>query len=421
VQQQTLDQNKTSLEELQKNIDNEVALYDTARNSAITSPGAVNPSTVGAQQDIFKEVYNPATGRWSVLNQTTGQTVLANLTQQQATLATQNYSVGAPAIDLITQAGGVNPTSTPFTAADAEAARIAEGFSPTLPPQGAAATPQSNIQNLVQQARQQQAARTVKQNQAQASDWRVRLRLGPNSTYLYNDSNPGILSPLSTANGTDGIIFPYTPQIDMAYKANYDTYDLTHSNYKGYFYRNSAVDQINLRATFTAQDTTEANYLLAVIHFFRSVTKMFYGQDPTFAGTPPPMVYLSGYGDYQFNEHPCVISQFNYNLPPDVDYIRAYSLLQSDTNLLPSRNRRSVPGNPLSFVIDRLTNNKLTRGAVPPRIPLENNLARNAPTYVPTKIEISLTMLPMQTRKQVSQQFSVKNFANGNLLRAGYW
>jgi hypothetical protein len=65
----------------------------------------------------------------------------------------------------------------------------------------------------------------------------------------------------------------------MGYKANYQPYDLTHSNYRGYFYKNSAIDAINLRGTFTAQDTTEANYLLAVIHFFRSVTKMFYGQD----------------------------------------------------------------------------------------------------------------------------------------------
>jgi hypothetical protein len=419
-QQQTLDQNRSSLEELQKNIDSEVALYDAATNSAVTSPGGVNPNTFGVQQDIFREVYNPATGRWSVLNQTTGQTVLDNLTQQAATLAAQNYSVGAPAIDLITQAAGVNPAGTPFSAADAEAARIAEGFSPTLPPTGATATDQSNIQNLVQQARQQQAARAVKQNQATASDWRVRLRLAPNSDYLYNDPSPGILAPLSTRSGTDGIIFPYTPQIDTAYKANYDTYDLTHSNYRGYFYKNSYVDAINVRATFTAQDTVEANYLLAVIHFFRSVTKMFYGQDPQ-RGAPPPLVYLSGYGDYQFNEHSCLVSQFNYNLPADVDYIRAYSRLDNGENLLTKRNRRTIPGNPLAYSLDRLLNNKLTKGAETQRAPLESNLAIKAPTYVPTKIEMQITLLPVQTRKQASQQFSVKNFANGNQLRAGFW
>jgi hypothetical protein len=79
-----------------------------------------------------------------------------------------------------------------------------------------------------------------------------------------------------------------------------------------------------MRCTFTAQDTGEANYLLAVITFFKSVTKMFYGQDAE-RGAPPPLVYLSGLGEYQFNEHPCVVSQFNYNLPSDADYIRAGS------------------------------------------------------------------------------------------------
>jgi hypothetical protein len=42
-------------------------------------------------------------------------------------------------------------------------------------------------------------------------------------------------------------------------------------------------------------------------------------------------------------------------------------------------------------------------------------------TYVPTKIEIQLTLLPIQTRNQVSQQFSLKDYANGSLLRGGFW
>ena len=90
------------------------------------------------------------------------------------------------------------------------------------------------------------------------------------------------------------------------------------TNTKMITYQGSYVDSVNVRASFTAQDTSEANYLLAVIHFFRSVTKMFYGQDAQ-RGAPPPLTYLSGLGDFQFNEHPCVISQFNYSLPADVD------------------------------------------------------------------------------------------------------
>lgn len=277
----------------------------------------------------------------------------------------------------------------------------------------------TDVTSLVNQARQQQTVRDLRQNKAQASDWRVRLRLAPNSTYLYKDSNArnSLLAPLAL---TDGVIFPYTPAIDTAYKANYDAYDLTHSNYRGYFYKGSHVDAINVRAQFTAQDTVEANYLLAVIHFFRSATKMFYGQDVQ-RGSPPPMVYLNGYGDFQFNEHPCVISQFNYQLPADVDYIRAQSALDVGTNMLNNRIRSPLSSNPLSYTANRLLNAGLLPGALDFRPSISSNLPVGSPTYVPTKMEISITLLPIQSREQVSKNFSVKEFAQGNLLKGGYW
>jgi hypothetical protein len=272
---------------------------------------------------------------------------------------------------------------------------------------------------LRDQARQQQTVRAQRQNKAQAGDWRVRLRLAPQSNYLYNDPQCGpVLWPL---RNTDGVIFPYTPTIDTAYKANYSAYDLTHSNYRGYFYQGSYVDPVNIKAMFTAQDTAEANYLLATIHFFRSATKMFYGQDAQ-RGSPPPLVYLSGLGDFQFNEHPCVIAQFNYNLPNDVDYIRAQSGSSNGTNLQVQRDRRSVPNNALMYTAQQIRQlvNNLTPGALDVRLS-QNTLGLDDPTYVPTKMDINLTLYPIQSREQVSKQFSVKNFANGNLLKGGFW
>ena len=51
--------------------------------------------------------------------------------------------------------------------------------------------------------------------------------------------------------------------------------------------------------------------------------------------------------------------------------------------------------------------------------PLQSLLSN--PTYVPSKLEIQLTLLPVQSRSQVSKQFSLKGFANGNLLKGGFW
>jgi hypothetical protein len=278
----------------------------------------------------------------------------------------------------------------------------------------------ARTQGLLRQAQNQQTARIQSNNNAATGDWRVRLQLANASDYLYNAPDCGpLLWPL---RDTNGVIFPYTPTIDTSYKANYSTYDLTHSNHRGYFYQNSYIDGINIKATFTAQDTVEANYVLACIHFFRSVTKMFYGQDAQ-RGTPPPLVFLSGLGDFQFNRHPCLVSQFNYNLPADVNYIRAQSTLSNGDNLLAARRRQTTLGNPIASTVQRLASlgQKIFPGAVTAPFAPQGSLAAGNPTYVPTKMEISLVLLPVQTRSQVSQQFSLRGFANGNLLKGGFW
>ena len=269
----------------------------------------------------------------------------------------------------------------------------------------------------VDRARTQRAL-AEQQRQANSGDWRVKLRLAPGARYLYKVPQPevGILEPLQI---TDGVVFPYTPLITTSYNANYNQYDLTHSNYRGYFYQNSNVGEIQIQATFTAQDTYEANYLLAVIHFFRSVTKMFYGQDAE-RGAPPPLVFLQGMGQYQFNLHPCVVKSFNYNLPADVDYIRARSPNQLNTNLQVKRDKQTLPTNPFSAAIDRLRNAGVKKGALK-SAPAPATLGTNQPTYVPTKMDMTIVLLPMQTRDQVSKQFSLKQFSNGDLLKGGFW
>ena len=265
-------------------------------------------------------------------------------------------------------------------------------------------------------------------NQPSAADWRVRLQLAPGATYLYKAQTPGILAPLYA---TDGVIFPYTPTISTSYNAKYDPYDLIHSNYRGYFYKSSQVETISIKGTFTAQDSREAAYLLAVIHFFRSVTKMFYGQDQE-AGTPPPLVFLSGLGQYQFNNHACVVSQFSYNLPNDVDYIRADGFNNIGLNMENRRNQSSgpAPGGSLGTVmsvINRLTNSGLKNGSltnVPSPGQVNQNVTNQSAinsTYVPTKMEIDISLYPMQTRDQVSKLFSLKGYANGSLLQGGFW
>jgi hypothetical protein len=285
---------------------------------------------------------------------------------------------------------------------------------------------------------QSQAVLKDTTNFAAKKDWRVRLSLSPGANYLYKAQNPGILAPLQA---TDGVLFPYTPSIQVAYNASYDGTSLTHTNYKFYQYANSSIDTVSITCDFTAQDTYEANYLLAVIHFFRSVTKMFYGQDQNpKPGTPPPLCYLFGLGEYQFNAHPLAITNFTYSLPNNVDYIRA-----GNPTGAPGQNRSSPPikapekPNVLNALASAVSQSRLVQGIsklgkvisgdlIPggelskpdfPNTGFNSTVppGTNEPTYVPTSIQISISCIPIVSRYDISNEFNLRDYATGELLR----
>jgi hypothetical protein len=303
----------------------------------------------------------------------------------------------------------------------------------TVPPSPTVADPNagsSATASSVNAARRKAVADTFRQTR-QREDWRVRLSLAAGaSNYLYNAATEGdLLYPLKA---TDGVIFPYVPQVNISYKANYEVTDLVHSNYKQYFYKNSAVEEVTITADFTCQDTVEANYMLAVIHFFRSVTKMFYGQDgrnggPP-AGTPPPLCYLYGFGQYQFKDHPLLISNFSYSLPNNVDYIRAGSTQSySGVNLQFQKPKPEVEQKPKgSGLLGKLTSflrmraSNLQPGGISAE-PAWVQLSNSAATYVPTKMQLTLTCIPIVTRLEISNDFSVDYYATGELYKSGIW
>ncbi len=263
------------------------------------------------------------------------------------------------------------------------------------------------------------------------NDWRVRLSLAKNADYLYGaaSDNSHILYPLKLTNG---VIFPYNPTINVSYSASYDPVDVVHTNYKLFQYRNSSVGDISISAEFTAQDTNEALYLLAVIHFFKSVTKMFYGNDTSpRKGSPPPLCFLTGYGTYQFVNHPLVITNFNYSLPADVDYIRATLPQNTGGQNLGSYSavaKSSGTGslgisgifNQVISKVFRLQNAGVPVGAQPDRPMFQTKDSREA-TYVPTKMTIQLGASPVVSRNDISNNFSVAQYSKGDLIRKGFW
>ena len=198
---------------------------------------------------------------------------------------------------------------------------------------------------------------------ADQKDWRVTVTLPQRSPI----KSAKLLAPLKEFGG---VVFPYIPTITMSHKATYSTQKLVHSNYHTASYESSEISEIGITGDFSVQTTSEGKYLLAAIHFFRTMTKMFYGGEDKFAGNPPPLVYLNGFGKDYFPNVMSAVTSFSHTMPPDVDYV----------------------------MID----------------------GSEGPVRVPTLSSIAITLQPMYSRKHIYDNFSLEKFANGDLLNKGF-
>lgn len=151
-----------------------------------------------------------------------------------------------------------------------------------------------------------------------------RIRIRPKEGQMdeiYGDEE----SILYLLRETNGVFFPFTPTIDFSHRAQYAEMAPTHANTSYYSYTHSPAIQITIQGQFSAQNLAEAKYTLAAMHFFRTVTKMHFGsleaKEGT-AGLPPPVLELSGYGEFMFDNLSIIIQEFKMDMPNDVDYIQ---------------------------------------------------------------------------------------------------
>jgi hypothetical protein len=146
-----------------------------------------------------------------------------------------------------------------------------------------------------------------------ANDWRVRLSLSNWSSFR---SSP-VLKPLKDAGG---LIFPYTPTIGISSGATYRGISTVHTNYTFQAYQSSEPGTISITAPMYVEDPEQGLYWIAMVHYLRSLTKMFSGADPK-AGNPPPVIMLNGYGNYVFKNVPVVVKKMSVSLNAECDYI----------------------------------------------------------------------------------------------------
>jgi len=144
------------------------------------------------------------------------------------------------------------------------------------------------------------------------NDWRVRV------TCDWSLFNSPLFKPLEN---TGGVVWPYLPNISVTTRANYTSPDTVHSIYPFQAYKNSMVEDITISGEFTCETELEAAYWIGATTFFKTATKMFFGQGDQ-AGSPPIICNLTGYGSSIFDKVPVIIKSFTVDLKDDVDYIR---------------------------------------------------------------------------------------------------
>lgn len=235
----------------------------------------------------------------------------------------------------------------------------------------------------------------------EASDYRVKVTLPPNSVLwdpffggtksevqskLATDfdesaslgSNNPVLAPLADAGG---VVFPISPGIIINHTASYSPLAMPHSNYPHYAYNNSEVPSFTITAEFPVQNAADAKYWVAMLHFFRATTKMFFGGEDTdpLKGNPPPILQLSGYGDHVFKNVPVVVTGFSIDMRSDVDYI---------------------------CTEQNFTKNQMTRELV-----VDPGINK---TWAPTMSTTTTQLQPIYSRDSV-KKFNMRDFVNGNL------
>jgi hypothetical protein len=207
-------------------------------------------------------------------------------------------------------------------------------------------------------------------------DTRAKLTIPDGSDVLKVDKkyNP-ILLPLKKFKG---IIWPYTPTINVSHQAEYGAYDISHTNYPIHYYSKSTPPAIMCSGQLTAQTAAEGHYMIAVLHFLRIVTKMHFGMNDKKRGTPPPVLKFSAYGDLMFSMVPVLVRSFTYDLPGDIDYVDVETKAENEG--------------------------------------FDNDFK----TKVPAMLNLSVDMVIQQTASKLRTEFTMNDFKSGELVKGGY-
>jgi hypothetical protein len=178
-----------------------------------------------------------------------------------------------------------------------------------------------------------------------------------NKSHVYIDDPSGRLN-LRTFS------FPFTPNITTINSTNYTGYDLTHTNFQQRAFQSSNNVEIQITAPMIVRNEEEAHGVLSGAQFFRAAMKMGFGKNDPLKGLPPPVLQFNAYQVYK--KVPILIRDFTWNFDADTDYVQSGSV------------------------------------------------------HVPISSTFAISLMTTYSPKRVRDEFTVEQFAQGQLRSRGY-
>lgn len=245
-------------------------------------------------------------------------------------------------------------------------------------------------------------------NNSDAQGRRVRLRPKPGGALQTYGSN-GILTPL---RATNGLVWPYQPTITYEQNVDYQAMELVHANQEMFAYNRTNSLKLVVNGDFTVQNQQEGVYALAAIHFLRTVTKMYFGENEPNAGVPPPVLLFDAYGSYMFNQLPVIVTNFSVILTNDIDYVPI-----SMDNIQSASNASQTSSTPQLTNYSNITNSALMSARM-----FNSDLQSSGSGYVwlPSVFAIQVSITVQNTPYRL-RQFKLDEFRTGAAMLGGTW
>lgn len=140
--------------------------------------------------------------------------------------------------------------------------------------------------------------------------------------------------------GFTEVVFDVMPTIDESRAVQYEPFTPLHHPGEILKYKTTAARTWNISAKLISRNTEEATKNLAMVNAIRTWAMPYYGEgtkksDPTLLGAPPPILTLQAYGKNVIGPVKCVMENYSWQWPNDVDFLPATDLGTDETRPFP--------------------------------------------------------------------------------------